>query len=35
MEYIRRQRSNEGHDPNTKHVIYGLVSQLRFLPRMY
>jgi len=25
MDFIRRQRVNHGHDPNTKHVIYGLV----------
>ena len=25
MDFIRRQRANRGHDPNTKHVIYGLV----------
>ena len=25
MDFIRRQRVNNGHDPNTKHVIYGLV----------
>lgn len=26
MDFIRRQRSNPGHDANTHHVIYGLVS---------
>ena len=25
MEFIRRQRSNPGYDPNIHHVIYGLV----------
>lgn len=25
MDFIRRQRSNSGHNPNTQHVIYGLV----------
>lgn len=28
MDFIRRQRSNPGHNPNTHHVIYGLVGLL-------
>jgi 5'-3' exoribonuclease 2 len=28
MDFIRRQRVNKGYDPNTKHVMYGLVSVL-------
>lgn len=25
MEFVRSQRSSPEHDPNTRHVIYGLV----------
>ena len=31
MDFIRRERVNPGHDPNTEHVIYGLVRTYAML----
>ena len=30
MEFVRSQRSSPNHDPNTRHVIYGLVGSSFF-----
>lgn len=32
MEFVRSQRAAPEHDPNTRHVIYGLVSFQQGMP---
>ena len=34
MEFVRSQRSSPEYDPNTRHVIYGLVS-IAIIPNEY
>lgn len=35
MEFVRSQRASPEHDPNTRHVFYGLVSSARYRGNLY
>jgi hypothetical protein len=35
MEFVRSQRASPEHDPNTRHVFYGLVSFIHCYKYIY